>query len=389
MQGKTKNIVGNGKIARSMVRFNHVIRYMLCLVFSFSISFSSVAQSFSIYFETDKSTITGVGSRLLDSLIGSGIVDEHDSLFIACHCDNRADSAYNYALSIRRAKSVKRYLIKNGIGVPIRLYGYGEAKPDYPNTADTRFKNRRCDVVFAMKSNEREISIDDIGNWEEGSIIRLDGLEFVGNQAIPNYYSMPVLYKVLEVMLLYPTLKIRINGHVCCGNNLPLSIARARAVYDYLSQNGIDTARIQYRGFSNTKPLVEEVDALTQQRNRRVEIEIVNKPLAIDAGQHESIFDFFVPLRDIPFRLNTHILSQTAIYNLGLIAGMIANSNGYAYVLHVYAENPALRQKRLKTLQNLFRRESVSVKKLRIKPGRDVQFNHQDILILEVNQIDQ
>jgi outer membrane protein OmpA-like peptidoglycan-associated protein len=290
---------------------------------------------------------------------------------------------------MRRAKSVKRHLTKRGVEVPIRLYGYGEAKPDYPNTVDMRFKNRRCDLVLTLQNNQQEISIGDVDNWHEGSIIRLDGLEFVGNQALPNYYSMPVLYKVLEVMLINPDVKIQINGHVCCGDDMPLSIARAKAVYDYLSQNGVDTSRISYKGFSNTKPLVKEIDAQTQQRNRRVEIEVLNKPKAGSRASTESAFSFFVPLREVPFKTNSHILSYTADYNLSLIASMINSSNGYAYKLHVYAPNTGLQQRRLRALHSFFRQQRVSAKKFNVIPGRDKSFRNQDILILEVKPPEQ
>jgi hypothetical protein len=166
---------------------------------------------------------------------------------------------------------------------------------------------------------------------------------------------------------------------------MPLSIARAKAVYDYLSNNGVDTSRISYRGFSNTNPLVQEIDAQTEQKNRRVEIVILNKPNASSAELNESAFTFFVALREVPFKPNTHILSYTADYNLSLIASMINSSNDYGYKLHVYAPNSGLQQRRLRGLQSFFRQQRVSAKKFQVIPGREKAFRNQDILILEVN----
>ncbi len=186
-------------------------------------------------------------------------------------------------------------------------------------------------------------------------------------------------------MKTYPDLDIEIHGHVCCGDDMPLSIARAKAVYDYLAENEVDASRISYKGFSNNKPLVQEVDEATEQRNRRVEIMVLNKPETVIAGTAESVYVFRVMLREIPFKPNTHILTYTADYNLSLIADMIANSNGYAYNLLVYAPNPALQQRRFKTLQAFFKRKGVPVNKMQVKPGREKLFRNQDILILEVN----
>ena len=79
-----------------------------------------------------------------------------------------------------------------------------------------------------------------------------------------------------------PKLKIKIEGHVCC---LPdnytyysLSENRARAVLDYLLDNGIDLSRMQYEGFGSSRKAVKpERTPEDQQKNRRVEIRILEK----------------------------------------------------------------------------------------------------------------
>jgi outer membrane protein OmpA-like peptidoglycan-associated protein len=82
-----------------------------------------------------------------------------------------------------------------------------------------------------------------------------------------------------------PTLMVEIQGHVCCANkpnddglddetgDFRLSWNRAQFVRDYLVQNGIDAARISYRGYAMTHPLVyPEATIQDQIKNRRVEI---------------------------------------------------------------------------------------------------------------------
>ena len=87
-----------------------------------------------------------------------------------------------------------------------------------------------------------------------------------------------------------PKLKIQIEGHICClmnknvdgydydtGEHL-LSENRAKAIYDYLAEKGIDTGRMKYIGLSNTKPLRWPEDTgEDQDMNRRVEIRILEK----------------------------------------------------------------------------------------------------------------
>jgi outer membrane protein OmpA-like peptidoglycan-associated protein len=59
--------------------------------------------------------------------------------------------------------------------------------------------------------------------------------------------------------------------------NRDLSAARAKAVADYLISNGIDSKRIIYKGFGSSKPIANNNTIEGQQKNRRVEIMIMNK----------------------------------------------------------------------------------------------------------------
>lgn len=84
----------------------------------------------------------------------------------------------------------------------------------------------------------------------------------------------------LEILAQYladnPTLKIKLDGHVCCDNNdYVLSRNRAVEVLQFLRKKGIDPKRISVEGHGNTQPVVEEVDAATEQVNRRVEVTFI------------------------------------------------------------------------------------------------------------------
>jgi outer membrane protein OmpA-like peptidoglycan-associated protein/Tol biopolymer transport system component len=86
------------------------------------------------------------------------------------------------------------------------------------------------------------------------------------------------LDKLYELLNNNKQLKIQINGHTDdIGNesdNLKLSENRAKSVYEYLIKKGISSDRLNYKGFGESMPLVENKDAESRQINRRTEFEI-------------------------------------------------------------------------------------------------------------------
>jgi len=368
------------------------ISFRILFAFLF-ISINLKAQVYRVYFETDQSAIQQKFFPTLDSAVAMS-ANGGEELLISCHCDNRADSLYNNKLSMRRALAVQNYLQQKGVRASMQVVGFGESNPMFPNTAELRYKNRRCDIKLSgfttpsSNSSIQDFTNADVEKLVPGSLLKLDGLEFVGNQAVPNYYSMPILYKVLETMQIHPQLEIKLKGHVCCDDDLPLSIARAKAVYDFLVANGIAKERMAFEGFSNTQPIVKEVDDATQQQNRRVEMFVVKTGSKKSAANDETE-NFSVSLREVDFRPNTKILESRGNYNLALLAEMIANSNDYLYVLEVYAKNKALVGQRRSQIESIMRRKGISKNKLVIIPGRNSELGNEDILTLEVKRMRQ
>ncbi len=74
-----------------------------------------------------------------------------------------------------------------------------------------------------------------------------------------------------------PDLKIRINGHTdnvgSEADNLILSEKRAKAVYHFLIENGINASRLGYKGFGENQPIASNDSPEGRQRNRRTEFE--------------------------------------------------------------------------------------------------------------------
>ena len=184
--------------------------------------------------------------------------------------DSIGNFLYNQDLSVRRANSVFHLLdsLNPSIVKDCKVSGVGELPK--------QGKSARKVVIYYQEKISVKIKGSKIGDK-----IRLNNLNFQpGSTALmPNSTgSLPDLLKVMEEM---PTLKISIEGHICCDSNdvTQLSLARAKLVYDYLVKNGIDAKRLSYKGFGATRPIhpLPELNENEQKENRRVEIRILSK----------------------------------------------------------------------------------------------------------------
>lgn len=85
------------------------------------------------------------------------------------------------------------------------------------------------------------------------------------------------LYYLVDLMDSIQSMKIHIEGHVCCVDDKKLSKERAKTVYYFLRVNGIDKSRMTYEGYSNSQPRVKELTKEDEKLNRRVEIVITER----------------------------------------------------------------------------------------------------------------
>jgi len=117
---------------------------------------SKVTYAADAFFDFDKSVLKPAGKAKLDDLVSKVKGINLEVIIAVGHTDSVGADAYNQKLSVRRAESVKAYLVSKGIEKN-RIYteGKGEKQPVASNTtSEGRAKNRRVEIeVVGTRKN--------------------------------------------------------------------------------------------------------------------------------------------------------------------------------------------------------------------------------------------
>lgn len=113
-----------------------------------------------------------------------------------------------------------------------------------------------------------------------GQTIRIEKLYFAADSSIINPKSYAAVDEIYEFLIENSTITVEIGGHT---NDIPdheycdrLSEARAKAVYDYLIQKGIQPERLTYKGYGKRSPVATNKTPDGRRRNQRVEVKILS-----------------------------------------------------------------------------------------------------------------
>ena len=105
--------------------------------------------------------------------------------------------------------------------------------------------------------------------------VAMQAVQFSTGKSSLKEASFDILDQIANVMKEYPGYQLAITGHTDNTgderNNLLLSELRAGACYQYLIEKGIDSNRMKFEGFGQTKPIVDNDTEAGKQINRRVE----------------------------------------------------------------------------------------------------------------------
>ena len=257
----------------------------------------------SLFYEINE-TESNVNFKRLDSVLSS---EAKNTLTISIYgyADFLSNTDYNQNLSIKRATSVKEYLLSKKPSLTIeKCIGIGEKNSQDNSSPFGEPSQRRVDVVVAVafpfkKIGERENITQkkekpvDVGGGKnlntlaKGESISFEGLNFIPGRHVLVKSAIPILESVLETLKEHPNLKVEIQGHICCIDDdidgidydtqkMNLSESRAEAIYSYLIRNGINKNRLAYKGYGHTQPKIKiEKSPEDEQMNRRVEFKIL------------------------------------------------------------------------------------------------------------------
>lgn len=115
---------------------------------------------------------------------------------------------------------------------------------------------------------------------QEGDYVHLsDTIWFDRGLSVLRPDVRPIVDELKTMMDRYPDMVIQLEGHTDRGGNqslIKLSEERAETVKDYLVDLGIRKRRIKTRAYGNTQLITREDTIEGRQKNRRVEIKILD-----------------------------------------------------------------------------------------------------------------
>jgi peptidoglycan-associated lipoprotein len=163
---------------------------------------------------------------------------------------------------------------------------YGSKTDDYyfdsePKSVST--KGKELSESFTQELLLNQINVEDE--------FTLKGIYYDVDKADLRPVSMPVLDSLINLLAKYPKIRVEIGSHTDCRSskeyNEQLSQRRAQSVVDYLISKGIATARLEAKGYGETK-LVNDCECENgvskrtcteeeHQLNRRTTFRIISK----------------------------------------------------------------------------------------------------------------
>ncbi len=124
-------------------------------------------------------------------------------------------------------------------------------------------------------------------NTPEGVWVNLKGCElelvvyFDYDKSNIRSDQAPKLDEVAAVMMKHDDLKLKLEGHTDSiaseSYNQALSERRAKSVFNYLTNKGVDGSRLSWTGYGETRPAASNATAEGRAKNRRVEL----KPMKV------------------------------------------------------------------------------------------------------------
>jgi OmpA-OmpF porin, OOP family len=131
-------------------------------------------------------------------------------------------------------------------------------------------------TILEQEAMKQEITAQDMFKALETDGFMALYINFDTNQAIIKPESSDIIGQIIDLLKTNPTLQLSIEGHTdaqgTAAANKTLSLNRAKAVIQAVSQGGITPARMSAVGWGQEKPVADNRTEEGRAKNRRVEI---------------------------------------------------------------------------------------------------------------------
>jgi len=263
------------------------LTFIVCFISLFS---SAQELHHNVFFDTDKYEVVQPEEIRLNSFISSLDSLTIETITIHGYCDDRGTKNYNLLLSKNRAEAIKQYLLDSEFSNKQIKVIDGKGEVPLSNSKDItliRKNNRRVEIVVLAKSASDEIekpTTQEIlkKGVKVGDKVRLKNIYFKTSYSTIMPSSIPTLKEIADILVEKKNIYFTIQGHVCCThdtydaidrktNKRNLSISRAKFIYTYLLQHGVEKHRMKYVGLRRKFPLGGD-----PKFDRRVEILITH-----------------------------------------------------------------------------------------------------------------
>lgn len=290
--------------------------YFSFFFFLISIVTCYAQEKFTVYFESNKFELNTKENTKLTTWIS----ENKNNKIVAIHgfTDEDGTNGFNDTLAQKRVNCIFNS-VKNQIKIreDFKTRSFGESFEQSKNKAENRRvviyyilekdltredeilgikkeivkEEPKPEIVYPEKlvfenpnGTKSEFKLDrafmkKVGEAKSGEKLKIENLNFVINTFAVVNESRGKMYELLLVLQKNPSLKIEIQGHLCCMpiDRADLSTQRAKAIYNFLVHNEIQKERLSYKGFGSSMPIypLPEKDEQERAANRRVEILIV------------------------------------------------------------------------------------------------------------------
>ena len=293
-------------------------------------SLASGSDTIKLYYPIDKHELSPENKSKLDGL--KTLLIDSTGITVLGYADYLGTSAHNITLSQNRAETVRQYILNLNSKLVVNVSGKGAVMGATARSADGEPENRRVDVIYEIKKppvinkpiakvpqvsvppppvkkrdsvparpkvvvmvdtpsahvsfNER---VNKLKDAKVGSSISFEELTFQPGRHFLNPEAVRYLTTILKYMQKHTNITFEVLGHICCEvdgrdgqdydtGGYVLSVNRAKFIYDYFVEKGIDAKRMSYKGLASTRQKVfPERSEHDRYLNRRVEFLITGK----------------------------------------------------------------------------------------------------------------